>query len=127
MATKSLCMYGGVPKSTFSPNTRATIPIHGYINNKRQSPGTVRWLDFIAYMKLLLYVMPKKVLTEACFYHECPICYDPDRVHPLKDISMASVRGKNGQHFCSSSSPRFPCCQTLGTRIYGTEIKESSP
>ncbi|GIY03580.1 hypothetical protein CEXT_757411 [Caerostris extrusa] len=29
-----------------------------------------------------------------CFYHGCPICYDPDSVHPLKGISMATVKEK---------------------------------
>ncbi|GIY02732.1 uncharacterized protein CEXT_46591 [Caerostris extrusa] len=42
-----------------APNTRATIPIHAYINNIWQAPNTIQWLDFIAYYEgiVILYAL----------------------------------------------------------------------
>ncbi|GIY82970.1 DNA-directed DNA polymerase [Caerostris extrusa] len=118
-----------------TPNTIAMVPIHGYVNDIRYSPDSIRWLDFVSHNEniVILHALngtgEKKIhgifvdgycletntvyQFHECFYHGCPICYDPDSVHPLKGISMATVK-ENGHDLYSSSFRRFPSRRTLG-------------
>ncbi|GIY68314.1 uncharacterized protein CEXT_220921 [Caerostris extrusa] len=32
-----------------TPNTIAMVPIHGYVNDIRYSPDSIRWLDFVSH------------------------------------------------------------------------------
>ncbi|GIY25793.1 uncharacterized protein CEXT_134211 [Caerostris extrusa] len=99
-----------------TPNTIAMVPIHGYVNDIRYSPDSIRWLDFVSHNEniVILHALngtgEKKIhgifvdgycletntvyQFHGCFYHGCPICYDSDSVHPLKGISMATVKEK---------------------------------
>ncbi|GIX77426.1 uncharacterized protein CEXT_650391 [Caerostris extrusa] len=45
-------------------------------------------------MSIILFQLMNLKQDSGCFYHGCPICYDPDSVHPLKGISMATVKEK---------------------------------
>ncbi|GIX70317.1 DNA-directed DNA polymerase [Caerostris darwini] len=99
-----------------TPNTIAMVPIHGYVNDIRYSPDSIRWLDFVSHNENIVILHALNGTGEkknygisvdghcletntvyqfhGFFYHGCQICYDPDCVHPLKGISQATVYEK---------------------------------
>ncbi|GIY99731.1 uncharacterized protein CEXT_661911 [Caerostris extrusa] len=94
--TKPLHVWRCSEDYIFSPNTRATIPIHVYINNTNQSPDTIRWLQYIAYNEGIAIRHAHKGSGEeqARFYYGRPIFYDPYHVHSMKDVYMATIKEK---------------------------------
>ncbi|GIY98536.1 DNA-directed DNA polymerase [Caerostris extrusa] len=65
------------------PNTIAMVPIHGYIILSDTSPkDSIRWLDFVSHNENIVILHALMVLKDVS-NHGCPICYDPDSVHPL--------------------------------------------
>ncbi|GIY48875.1 uncharacterized protein CDAR_440401 [Caerostris darwini] len=99
-----------------TPTTIAMVPIHAYINDIRYTPDFVQWLDFVSRNENMVilhafnstgekknydisvdgYCLETNTVYQfhGCFYHGCPICYDPDCVHLLKEISLAKVKEK---------------------------------
>ncbi|GIX93570.1 DNA-directed DNA polymerase [Caerostris darwini] len=62
-----------------TPNTIAMVPIHGYVNDIRYSPDSIRWLDFVSHNENIIILHALN---------------GTDSVHPLKGISMATVKEK---------------------------------
>ncbi|XP_035234161.1 uncharacterized protein LOC118205994 [Stegodyphus dumicola] len=98
------------------PDTIAMVPTHGYINSTNYSPDSIRWLDFVAASEGLQiqhalngsgehrvagisvdgFCQETQTVYQfqGCFFHGCSSCYDGDIIHPLKGVSMATLREK---------------------------------
>ncbi|XP_054723508.1 uncharacterized protein LOC129233516 [Uloborus diversus] len=96
------------------PDTLAMVPVSGYVNNTKYSADSIRWLDFVASTEgvtiehALSGTGEKKIAGlsvdgfcqetntvyqfQGCFYHGCPTCFDGDSVHPLKGVTMSTLR-----------------------------------
>ncbi|XP_071041463.1 uncharacterized protein [Parasteatoda tepidariorum] len=98
------------------PNTIGMVPVSGYTTNINYSPDSIRWLDFVAEKENVLIehalnnggerklagVYVDGFCTDTntvyqfhgCFFHGCDTCFNQDDLHPLKNVTMASLRQK---------------------------------
>ncbi|XP_035204371.1 uncharacterized protein LOC118179300 [Stegodyphus dumicola] len=96
------------------PNTIAMVPTRGYVNSTNYSPDSIRWFvaasEGIALQHALNGSGEHRIAGisvdgfcqatqtvyqfQGCFFHGCSPCYDGDTIHPLKGVSMATLREK---------------------------------
>ncbi|XP_035228066.1 uncharacterized protein LOC118200234 [Stegodyphus dumicola] len=98
------------------PDTIAMVPTHGYVNSTNYSPDSIRWLDFVAASEGIAiqhalngsgehriagisvdgFCQETETVYQfqGCFFYGCSLCYDGDIIHPLKGVSMATLREK---------------------------------
>ncbi|KAF8794344.1 hypothetical protein HNY73_002335 [Argiope bruennichi] len=114
----SACM-AAYRNSHIKDDTIAMVPAHGYRSGKNYSPDAIRWLDYISSCEGIEiqhslnkngerkiggvfvdgYCEETKTVYQyqGCFFHGCGVCYDGDSRHPLKGITMSSVRQKTAE------------------------------
>ncbi|XP_055936645.1 uncharacterized protein LOC129966256 [Argiope bruennichi] len=114
----SACM-AAYRNSHIKDDTIAMVPAHGYRCGKNYSPDAIRWLDYISSCEGIEiqhslnkngerkiggvfvdgYCEETKTVYQyqGCFFHGCGVCYDGDSRHPLKGITMSSVRQKTAE------------------------------
>ncbi|GIY93491.1 hypothetical protein CEXT_645501 [Caerostris extrusa] len=52
-----------------TPNTIAMVPIHGYVNDIRYSPDSIRWLDFVSHNENIVILHALNGTGEKKFNH----------------------------------------------------------
>ncbi|GIZ04590.1 uncharacterized protein CEXT_666731 [Caerostris extrusa] len=103
-----------------TPNTIVMVPIHSYINDIRYSPDSTRWLDFVSHDEIIVILHAlssageKKIygisVDGYCLETNTVYQFHIKCVHPLKGISMATVKEKTDM---TSAVLRSKGCQVV--------------